>query len=172
MVVKMWKILVVMCVVLLTGCSFLEEAADNVLEQSVGCSEADLGHLNEPDLPNCSKAVACCKFLKGECGDVNLFTPPEGVLTACNANEAVLGSVIEEYQGLAEGDCPTYLDPESCSEGLEKTRENYRKAVDQGDTEVSTESSPSCKLIIDETIVPLNETLGTTARVLPSACEM
>lgn len=152
------------------ACIF-EDAVKEAIEESAGCTEEDLGNLNEPQMPNCSKAVACCMFIRGQCGEVTLFTPPEEVVQACEANEAVLSEVIQEYQGLTEGDCPSYLADNACAEGLEQTKENYREAVDQGKVDKAAAGAPSCKLIIEETVVPLNEGLGTQASYLPTACE-
>lgn len=152
------------------GC-FLEDAVEEAIEASAGCTEEDLGKLNEPALPNCSKAVACCKFIKGECGEITLFDFPEEVVQACDANELVLSELIDEYQGLTEGDCPKYLADDACAEGLDKTKENYREVVDQGKVDKAAAGAPSCKLIVEETVVPLNEGLESEAKYLPTACE-
>lgn len=153
------------------GCEALKDAVDEVIENETGCTDEQLGALNEPDLPNCSKAVACCKFVKGECGEVTLITPPDGVIQACNVNETVLSGIIEEYQGLTEGDCPAALSAEACKDSLAETRENYRKAVDAGDVTLAGADAPSCQLIVDETVNKLNESLGEAASFLPAACE-
>jgi hypothetical protein len=153
------------------SCEVLKDAADKIIEAESGCTQNQLGNLNEPDLPNCSKAVACCKFLKGECGDIQLFTPPESVLTACNTNETVLKELIETYQGMTDGTCPDILSEESCGEGLTKTKENYILAVDQGITGMGIEDGLSCKLIVEETVNKLNDKLGANAQFLPAACE-
>ena len=152
------------------GC-FLEDAVEEALEASAGCSEEDLGKLNEPALPNCSKAVACCKFIKGECGEITLFDFPDEVIQACEANEMVLSELIGEYQGLTEGDCPKYLQDDACAEGLDKTKKNYREVVDQGKVDKAAAGAPSCKLIVEETVIPLNDGLGSEAKYLPTACE-
>jgi len=154
------------------SCEELKDATDKFLEHQTGCKEADLGKLNEPALPNCTKAVACCKFLKGECGNVDLFNFPDEVLQVCDVNEAVLGKAIEQYQGIKDNECPEYLTQESCTGGLDKTRENYRKVIDEGLTAGGSDTAPSCKFIVDETVVPLNEGLGTQAQYLPKACEV
>ncbi len=153
------------------GCGILKDAAEKVIEDEAGCTDQQLGNLNEPELPNCSKAVACCKFVKGECGEVKLFTAPDGVIQACNVNETVLANIIEEYQGLTDGTCPDYLTEEACQEGLAKTKENYRKTVDGGDLTMAGANAPSCQLIVDETVNRLTEQLGATASLLPAACE-
>ncbi len=153
------------------GCEALKDAAEKVVEDEAGCTDEQLGTLNEPDLPNCSKAVACCKFVKGECGEITLFTAPDGIIQACNVNETVLSGIIEEYQGLTEGDCPASLSDEACKDGLAKTRENYRKTMDAGDVSLAGADAPNCQLIVDETVNKLNESLGASASVLPEACE-
>ncbi len=153
------------------GCEALKDAAEQVIENEAGCTNEQLGTLNEPDLPNCSKAVACCKFVKGECGEITLFTAPDGIVQACNMNEAVLAEIIGEYQGLTEGDCPDYLSEEACKDGLAKTRENYRNTMDGGDVTFAGANAPSCQLIVDETVNTLNDSLGATASLLPEACE-
>ncbi|MBM4353544.1 MAG: hypothetical protein FJ109_07060 [Deltaproteobacteria bacterium] len=157
---------------LAAGCEELKEATDQLVEQAAGCKDADLGKLNEPALPNCTKAVACCKFVKGECGSVDLFSFPDEVLQVCNVNEAVLGKAIEQYQAIKENECPEYLTEESCAGGIEKTRENFQKVVDQGLTTGGSDTAPSCKFIVDQTVVPLNEGLGLQAKFLPKACEV
>ena len=149
----------------------MKEATENVIESEAGCTEQQLGDLNEPALPNCSKAVACCKFVKGECGEVTLFTPPDEVIQACNLNQAVLTEVIHEYQAIGEGTCPDALKDEACKEGTEQTRANYVKVVDQGDLGQAEAGAPSCLLIVDQTINVLNEELGENAAFLPKACE-
>jgi hypothetical protein len=154
------------------SCEALKDATDKVLEDQAGCKEADLGKLNEPALPNCTKAVACCKFLQGECGNVDLFSFPDEVLQACEVNEAVLAEAIEQYQGITENECPKYLTEESCGEGIEKTRANFRKVVDEGSATGGVETAPSCKFIVDQTIVPLNKAMGSQAQFLPKACEL
>lgn len=164
--------LIVLVVSLSTlGCGILKDAAEKVIEDEAGCTAEQLGTLDEPDLPNCSKAVACCKFIKGECGEIKLFAAPDEVIQACNINETVLAEVIGEYQGLTEGDCPPYLTDEACQDGLAKTRENYARAVDLGDLSVASNNAPSCQLIVDETVNRLNDKLGTAASLLPEACE-
>ncbi len=156
----------------LGGCEAFKDAADQLLEQQTGCKEADLGKLNEPALPNCTKAVACCKFIQGECGNVDLFNFPDEVLNVCEVNEAVLGKAIEQYQAIKENECPEYLTEESCAGGVDKTRENFRKVIDEGLTAGGSDNAPSCKLIVDSTVVPLNEGLGAQAEFLPKACEI
>jgi len=171
---KAREFVLLFCVAVLAlagGCDALKDAADKVIESEAGCTEEQLGNLDEPELPNCSKAVACCKFIKGECGTITLFTPPQEAIEACNANEAVLKQVIEEYQGITEDSCPSYLTEDSCQEGLEKTKENYRKAIDMGDVTVGGKNAPSCQLIVDETVNKLNEKLGESSSLLPAACE-
>ncbi len=153
------------------GCEALKDAAEQVVEDETGCTDKQLGNLNEPELPNCSKAVACCKFVKGECGEVTLFSPPDSIIQACNVNETVLSGIIEEYQGLSEGDCPDSLSDEACKNGLAKTRENYRKTMDAGDVTLAGASAPNCQLIVDQTVNKLNESLGGAASLLPNACE-
>jgi len=153
------------------GCEALKDAAEQVVEDEAGCTDEQLGTLNEPDLPNCSKAVACCKFIKGECGEITLFTAPDGVVQACGVNETVLSEIIGEYQGLTDGDCPDSLSDEACQDGLAKTRENYRKTLDGGEATFAGENTPSCQLIVDETVNKLNEQLGEASTFLPEACE-
>jgi len=156
----------------LGACEAIKDAAENLVEQQAGCKDADLGTLNEPALPNCTKAVACCKFIQGECGSVNLFNFPQEVLAACQLNESVLAQAIGQYQGISDNECPAYLKEESCADGLEETRENYRKVVDQGLASGGSSTAPSCQLIVDNTVVPLNEGLGNQAKYLPKACEL
>jgi len=160
-----------MLVVAVGSCDF-GDAAEKILEQSAGCKDSQLGNLNEPDLPNCSKAVACCKFIKGECGEITLFDFPQEVEEACNLNESVLKEAIEQYQGIAEGECPAYLTEDACQEGVEETREAYRNTIDLGQIDKASVGAPSCKMIVENTIVPLNEGLGSTAKYLPAACEV
>ena len=157
--------------VLCAGCSALKDAAEQVIENEAGCTEAQLGALNEPDLPHCSKAIACCKFIKGECGEIQLFTAPGAAVEACNINETVLSEILDEYHGISDGKCPPYLSEEACQDGVEKTRENFRKVVDEGDLSMAGANSPSCQLIVDETVNELNDLLGATAVMLPEACE-
>lgn len=154
-----------------SGCEALKDAAEEAIEAEAGCTEEQLGDLDEPDLPYCSKAVACCKFIKGECGEITLFTAPPEAVAACNANEAVLTEFIQEYQGISETSCPKYLDESACKEGLDKTRENYQQTVDQGNMTMAGAQAPSCKMIVDETVNELNEELGASAKFLPAACE-
>jgi len=154
-----------------SGCEALKDAVEEATEEALGCTEEQLGNLDEPELPYCSKAVACCKFIKGECGEVTAFTAPDEAIAACNANEALLAELIEEYQGITDTTCPKYLNEDACAEGLEKTKENYAKAVDQGELTMAGKDTPSCKMIVDETVNQLNEKLGASAKFLPEACE-
>jgi len=168
---KRLAVLVVLVATSTAACSAVEDAVKESIEQQAGCSKEQLGTLDEAALPNCSKAVACCKFIRGQCGETTLFDFPKEVVDACAANEAVLKEAIEQYQGIEEGVCPSYLKDEACAEGTEKTRENYAAAVDKGQVGSGKENAPSCKLIIDNTVVPLNESLGDNAEYLPKACE-
>ncbi len=156
----------------LGGCEAVQEATENLVEQQAGCKEADLGNLNEPALPNCTKAVACCKFIQGECGTVDLFNFPEEVLAVCRLNESVLSEAISQYQGISDDECPGFLEEEACAQGFDETRENYRKVVDQGLSSGGSDTAPSCRWIVEQTVVPLNQALGNQARFLPKACEL
>lgn len=154
------------------GCEAVQDAAQSLVEQQAGCKEADLGKLNEPDLPNCTKAVACCKFIQGKCGKVDLFNFPQEVLAGCQLNESVLSEAISQYQGISENQCPGFLKEEACTGGLDETRENYQEVVDQGLASGGSATAPSCKMIVDQTVVPLNQGLGSQAKYLPKACEL
>ncbi len=156
---------------LILGCSSPSELLDEFVEHETGCTPAQLGNLDEPALPNCSKAIACCKVIKGDCGQIKLFTAPQTILDACNAQESVLSTAISTYQDLKEGECPVYLTQKSCDEGLDKTRENYISVVDQGNSEGGSDTAPSCALIVQETVNALNDELGDSAKYLPEACE-
>ena len=153
------------------GCDAASKAVESVIEAETGCTNAQLGNLNEPSLPNCSKAAACCKFVKGECGKSTLITPPQAVIEVCNVQETVLSSVITTYQGLKDGDCPEYLKAEGCADGLQKTQENYVATVDLGTGDFSADNAPSCALIVEQTVHKLNDELGDSAKYLPAACE-
>ena len=103
--------------------------------------------------------------------------PPAARLVAVEGLDGLVGLVVvvhlheAEAAGAAGLAVHDHLGRTDCAEGLESTKENYRRVVDQGETTVGVANSPSCKLIIDETIVPLNESLGSSARMLPEACE-
>ena len=169
---KLRSMLLLLCLpLLLSACDEAKEAAEDLVEDQAGCSDEQLGDLKEPDLPHCSKAIACCKFLKGECGEVRFFTPPEEVLQACDINEAVLAAVLEKYRAIDGETCPEYLKQESCAEGMEQTRSNYRDVVDLGESEHAAEDAPSCRLIVQETVNRLNDEIGDAACYLPEACE-
>jgi hypothetical protein len=157
---------------LAVGCDALEEAAKDLIEKQTGCKADQLTGINNPDLPNCSKVAACCKFVQGECGETTMFTFPQEVVDACKTNETVIKKAFTEYEGITADNCPEYLNPDACTEGLEKTRENYVNVVDKGVMDSGTEGAPSCKLIVDETVVPLNEQMGENADYLPKACEV
>jgi hypothetical protein len=164
---------IVLCLAVLglTSCDALKDAVDEVIESETGCTATDLGTLAEPDLPMCSKAVACCKYIKGECGKSQLLEFPDGVIAVCNAQETVLAEAITQYQGITDGDCPGFLTADACTDGLETTKENYRKTIDEGSNELASNTAPSCTMIVDETVIPLNDSLGNQAQYLPAACE-
>lgn len=169
---RMLSLLLSLTLLPLLGCDEVKDAADDLLEREAGCTAAQLGDTQEADLPHCSRAIACCMFLKGECGNVQLFTPPAEVVQACNANNTALASAIEGYREITDDTCPDELQAEACADGAEETRANYRKAIDLGDSQgLGSETAPSCKLIVEETIQRLNDELGDKAPLLPEACE-
>lgn len=156
----------------LSACDDAKDAVDEVVEKNLGCSKSDLGHLDEPDLPNCSALVACCKFLQGECGKIQVITPPQEVLDACAANEEFVGTAIEQYQAIDGETCPELLSEDACEDGVESTKEKYRASVDGGDGESLAEGAPNCSTAVQETLVPLAEQLGDSADLLPDACSV
>lgn len=156
-----------------SGCwDIWEEAADQVIEGEMGCSEQQLAPINEPALPNCSKLAACCKFLKGECGAIQYFTAPQSVIDLCNTNEALFLDFIDTYADISEGNCPKYLTDEACQGTVGDTKTTYVSVVDEGSLEGAAGESPSCNSMLEATVVPLNEALGATAEMLPAACEL
>jgi len=154
----------------ITACDEVAKAADELLEKQAGCKEDQLGKYNEAALPSCSKAYSCCQFIQGECGETTIFDFPTEVAQACETNNSVLKAAIEEYQGIKEGECPSYLSEQACSGSVDDIKKNYVEVVDKGGPGGS-DAAPSCKLIVDETIVPLNAALDDTAKYLPKACE-
>jgi len=154
------------------GCDEIADAVDEQLEEQAGCTAEQLGDLQEPDLPHCSRAIACCKFLEGECGEVRFFSPPAEIVQACQTNEQVLGKTLVEYRKIEEGSCPEYLEADACNDGAEQTRARYRAVVDEGQaTAFGAQGAPSCRLIVEQTINRLDDELGEKARYLPEACE-
>jgi len=168
-----WPIAVLaLSLLLVAGCDEVKDAADDLLEREAGCTAEQLGDTQEEALPHCSRAIACCKFLKGECGSIQLFSAPQEVVQACNINEEALTRAIGGYREISDDNCPDELEAEACADGADKTRENYRLAIDMGQGEgLGAEGAPSCKLIVDETINRLNDELGDKAALLPEACE-
>ncbi|GEM_PF-5515653 len=152
-----------------SGCwEVWEEAAQQVIEGEMGCTDEQLASVTEPDLPNCSKLAACCKFLKGECGVISYFTPPDFILEVCNGNEEMIVDFIEQYREISEGRCPDYLTDETCQGTVGDVRTTYISAVDQGNIGGAFEFA-SCSSLLDATVVPLNDLFGG---LLPAACEL
>lgn len=164
--------LIAVSLVTFSGCwDWFDDVAEEVIEGEMGCDNTQLASITEPALPNCSKVAACCKFLKGECGEVTLFTPPQSIIDICNANEQLFLDAIDTYKEISEDYCPEYLKEESCSGSVDDTRANYVNAIDNGVLDNVVEGAPSCKTMLDATVGPLNDVLGDAARFLPAECE-
>ena len=149
-----------------------EDAANQVIEGELGCSEQQLAPINEPALPNCTKLAACCKFLKGECGAITYFTAPQSVVNLCNTNESLFLDFIDTYAQISDGNCPKYLTEEACSGSVSDTQQTFVQVVDQGSLTGAAGDSPSCSSMLDATVQPLNSILGAQANLLPEACQL
>ncbi len=151
------------------GCDAAKEATDDFVEGQLGCTPAQLEGVDEPDLPDCSRVAACCKFVSGDCGQVR-FTPHPDVKAACDANEAVLATVISSYRAIDGEQCPAVLQASACEGGVDQTKAKFVEAVNDGVRTSASQESPSCRRISKETIGRLDETIGDAAEYLPEAC--
>ena len=151
------------------GCDAAKKAADDLVEDQLGCSDAQLDGFTEPDLPDCSRVAACCRFLSGDCGQVR-FTPHPDVVTACNANETIVAGIVSTYQSISADQCPAVLQASACEGGVEQTKANYVAAINDGVRTSASAEAPSCRRIAKETIGKLSETAGGAADLLPEAC--